>query len=170
MLKGFGLLLGLTLGLAGCGTAHPLKVANVPVPGGLLADPAVISAFGPCSPLVQPLPAIAPASFAGGPSVSADGRWIAYQVWQFGSTDIQLLDALTGMIDPLPSLNSSAEEVAPILSPDGQWITFTSNRNGLWDVFMYDRLSGGNRPLSFNSYVAGRLAPYAFGWSGGRYW
>lgn len=149
--------------LASCGRPTPLHVAQVPF-GSTTAGADLLATFGPGSLLTAPL---LPPDFAfgGAASVSADGRWIAYQTPATDSWDIFLFDTLTGQINTLPHLNSKRAEVNPIISPDGLAITFLSDRNGFWDTFVYDRLHQMYRPLTFSYFAAFGAPPGVWpGW------
>jgi hypothetical protein len=154
---GFGTVV-MALLVSSCGREVPLHVAQV----GPAVGTDILASFGPGSLLAAPLlpPGLAA---GGGASVSADGRWLAYQVPAFDSWDIYLFDTATGQINTLPNLNSQRAEVNPIISPDGLAITFLSNRNGFWDSFVYDRVHGTYRPLTFSYFAAFGALPGVWG-------
>ena len=79
-------------------------------------------------------------------TLSADGRWIVFSVWdqagQPGGWDLLLYDRQANRFVDLPGLNTASNEREPALSPDGRWITFVTDRPtgaGLSDVGLYDR-------------------------------
>ncbi|MBS0205025.1 MAG: PD40 domain-containing protein [Planctomycetes bacterium] len=80
------------------------------------------------------------------PSLSADGRWIAFvsdRPGGIGARDIYLFDRQSNQLVPLPGLNSVAHEQMPSISTDGRYIAFVSERRagqGERDVFIYDRV------------------------------
>nr|MBP9901754.1 PD40 domain-containing protein [Verrucomicrobiota bacterium] len=113
------------------------------------------------------------------PAMSADGRWVAYEVIGAGQIrDVLLLDRLTGTTN-LVSVNlantggGNASSFKPVISYDGRYIVFSSrandlvdnDNNGLTDIFIRDRalnttiLASLNRqdPGSGNN-LSGRLS------------
>ncbi len=115
-------------------------------------------------------PTTAANSGSGGPSISADGRWIAYTSAATdlvpgitdtnSASDIFLFDRLSGMSvlvsrSGLSSTAADAQSVMPRISAYGSHIVFTSEATDLvpgqvdvedteWstDVFLYDRVTG----------------------------
>jgi Tol biopolymer transport system component len=75
------------------------------------------------------------------PSISADGRYIAFEGGPESPYDIHLYDRTTSSPVDLPGLNSTAGEGEPSISGDGRLIAFTSNRAkaASWRVYLYDR-------------------------------
>ena len=79
------------------------------------------------------------------PSLSADGRWIAFisdRPGGAGARDVYVYDRRLSQIVAVPGLNSVAHEQMPGISPDGRYIVFVSERRagaGERDIFIYDR-------------------------------
>ncbi len=81
------------------------------------------------------------------PSLSLDGRWLAYSGWaRAGATarwDIFLYDVEHDQMVELPQLNTAKyDERRAALSGDGQWLAYTTNDpegEGLTDLRVYDR-------------------------------
>ncbi|MBM3458472.1 MAG: hypothetical protein FJX77_08080, partial [Armatimonadetes bacterium] len=66
------------------------------------------------------------------PTLSADGRWLAFAGWQrpggLGSHDLFLYDRKENRLEPLPGLNTEYDEQMPALSGNGRWLAFVSNQ------------------------------------------
>lgn len=90
------------------------------------------------------------------PSLSADGRWLAFSGWNRPGTsarwDIFLYDLEAKRLVDLPQLNTSVyDERRSAISADGNWIAFTTNAvegRGLTDIWLYDRQAAVVLPLS----------------------
>ncbi len=92
------------------------------------------------------------------PSLSGDGKLIAFASNRTGGYDVYLYDVARDSVIALPGMNSSSSDLAPSISADGRYIAFHSNRPGgvgLFDVYVYDRqaqqflpLPGANTTLS----------------------
>lgn len=91
------------------------------------------------------------------PSLSANGRWLAFAGWTrpggAGGHDIFLYDLKERRLVSLPGLNSEHDEQMPALSGDGRWLAFTTNRPsaagagpGLSRILLYDREAGALVP------------------------
>ncbi len=118
--------------------------------------------------LVSHLPILGNLMSGGGtshqPSISADGRWVAFvSTAQLSSTeldtpnskDVFLYDRTNGVVTKVSSwdgtgpASSVLDSYAPVISADGNWIAFVSDRthlvtgqsdvNDAPDVFLYDR-------------------------------
>jgi dipeptidyl aminopeptidase/acylaminoacyl peptidase len=80
------------------------------------------------------------------PSVTADGKQVAFTAWNRpGSSprwDLFLFDLVKNDFVDLPKLNSQAfDERMPALSADGRWLAYVSNARGgvgVTDVYLYD--------------------------------
>ena len=74
------------------------------------------------------------------PSISADGRFIAFQSDRHqGQYDIFLFDRETRTLDSLPEANHrTAFDGFPALSADGRFIVFESDRLGKPKIFLFD--------------------------------
>lgn len=73
----------------------------------------------------------------GNPSVSRDGRWLAYDSTANGTT----YDVYVKPVDGVQTTRLTfdpADDVYPRLSPDGKRVAFMSNRHGNWDIFVVD--------------------------------
>ncbi len=119
---------------------------------------------------------IAPSNGASeGVSISADGRWVAYQSNaqnlmagqqdRRGNDDIFLYDRESGeniKVSHAPGSETAPadhQSIAPSISADGRWVAYVSyatnlvdglddpNGNGI-DIFLYDRESGENMLVS----------------------
>ncbi|MEI2726653.1 MAG: hypothetical protein V9H26_24965 [Verrucomicrobiota bacterium] len=103
------------------------------------------------------------------PAMSADGRWVAYEVIGAGQIrDVLLLDRLTGTTN-LVSVNlantggGNASSFKPVISYDGRYIVFSSrandlvdnDNNGLTDIFIRDRALNTTILASLNRQVPG---------------
>ncbi len=74
------------------------------------------------------------------PSISEDGRWIAFQSNRNGATrwDIFLYDVKAKKLVPLSGLNSVLPDFNPAISPEGRYITFNSMRSLIPKLYLYD--------------------------------
>jgi Tol biopolymer transport system component len=85
-----------------------------------------------------------------GPSLSGDGRLLAFAAWNRpgGSQrwDVFLYDVPAKKLLDLPGLNTPAfDERMPAMSGDGRFLAFASNAKGgagLTDIYLYDRSAG----------------------------
>ena len=109
----------------------------------------------------------------GPPSLSADGRFVAFQSNAVnlvpgdtnGTTDVFVWDRLTGATERVSVSSNGAqgdrEEIIlqPAISPDGRFVAFTSNAttlvegdtNGLGDVFVRDRATSRTERVSLTN-------------------
>lgn len=120
-----------------------------------------------------------------GPSISADGRYIAFFSYASnlvtgdtnGGRDVFVHDRQTGETKRV-SISSTgsqgnAESYGPFISADGRYVTFASladnlvagDTNGHPDVFVYDRLMGETQRVSVTS-----TGEQADSWSQGEIW
>jgi dipeptidyl aminopeptidase/acylaminoacyl peptidase len=79
-------------------------------------------------------------SEGGTPRWSPDGRWLAFDSRQEGSSHIYVIGADGGQ--PRRLTDGDAENVVPSWSRDGRWIYFSSNRSGQWCVWKAPSLGG----------------------------
>jgi hypothetical protein len=96
------------------------------------------------------------------PSLSADGRLVAYDARTFTSSfahELRVRDLLNGQTDSVATLPSAILLTGPVLSSDGRYVVFASVANNLVandanvmnDVFVRDRLLGVTMPVSANA-------------------
>ena len=120
-------------------------------------DIALMDAFADTLILTPRLHAIGALDFD--PSLSGDGRLIAFTTSRGGTLDIALYDVAGDSLIPLPNCNApGANDLGVSISRDGRYLAFHSNRaggQGPFDVYVYDRVSasllpmpGANTPLA----------------------
>lgn len=79
-------------------------------------------------------------SFDGDPSVSQDGRYIAFASGRAGNLWVYLYDYQERRLIELPGLNGNDVAASdPDISADGRYIVYLSNQLGKSEVFLYDR-------------------------------
>jgi Tol biopolymer transport system component len=102
-----------------------------------------------------------------GPSMSRDGRWVAFLSKQplvngdsNGRADVFVRDRDTNTTTRVSESSSGVEandrSWGPAISPDGRWVSFTSSATNLvpndtnsqWDVFVRDLGNGGTERVS----------------------
>ena len=77
------------------------------------------------------------------PSISADGRYLAFQRpnektgWDIWGVDLK------GDRKPFPMVQTPLLEVNPSISPDGKWLAYISNESGQTEVYITAFPSGG---------------------------
>jgi Tol biopolymer transport system component len=119
--------------------------------------------------------------FLGAPSVSQDGRFIAFESFADDlvagdtntSADIFVIDTVTGDIERVSvatdGTESDAGSFSPSISADGRYIAFWSfsdaldigDNNGSSDVFLHDRSTGETRRISdLNAVMVPTLSAY----------
>jgi len=98
------------------------------------------------------------------PSISSDGRFIAYQVDRGIGTgqDIEILDRFRGVVidrDSLPGLNTPADETEPVFTGDGLELCYVQGDATTRHVRLYDGrskqvvpLPGIDAPPPFSDY------------------
>ncbi len=95
----------------------------------------------------------------GSPSISADGRLIAFRSNRSGGGamyHVFLYDRSTSSLVPLPGLNDPAfVDDHPSISADGQFIAFYSTRGGVERTYLYDRSTSSLVPLPGLDFPAG---------------
>jgi dipeptidyl aminopeptidase/acylaminoacyl peptidase len=87
------------------------------------------------------------------PTVSPDGRWIAYQqtsidVDKNESKSSIYLAAADGSQTPRALTNSGKKDTRPRFSPDSRHLVFQSNRSGSTQLWIIDLQGGEARPLT----------------------
>ena len=97
--------------------------------------------------------------FGADPSISADGRFVAFESAQ----DVYVRDRLLGLTTQvsvnLGGLPTTLESTAPSISAYGRYVAFASlsdglvpgDTNGTWDVFRHDRETGTTTRVSVDS-------------------
>ena len=99
------------------------------------------------------------------PSMSADGRWLAYvsnDKEGVGASDIRLYDRKAAKAIGMPEMNSAFVDITPSLSGDGSLIAFASDRpsgKGGRDIYLYDRGKKNYLPLPGVNSVANEQTP-----------
>jgi serine/threonine protein kinase/Tol biopolymer transport system component len=83
------------------------------------------------------------------PSMSPDGKSVAFLRRVNGNTGVWLLDTRRGVISPFT--DRVAEDIFPTWSPDGTRIVFTSTRDGRFDLFQRGTNGGGRDELLLRS-------------------
>jgi Tol biopolymer transport system component len=88
-----------------------------------------------------------------GPSLSADGKLLAFSSWRRpgpSGWNVYLYDRAERKVELPEGLNSDADDRMPSISADGRFIAFASSRpggEGLSDIYLYDRMSRALVPL-----------------------
>jgi serine/threonine-protein kinase len=104
-------------------------------------------------PVGDPEPVTTPASFVAHPSVSADGRRVAYSsVLMTQNVEKATLDLDGGeLVDPLPLTTGSRQWSSPDPSPDGSWVAFYSRDLPEGDLYVVRGDGSGLRQLTGDS-------------------
>ena len=115
---------------------------------------------------VASVPALASAGIDTEPSLSANGRWLAFasdRTGGAGGFDIYLYDLVNSTFVTLTGLNGNGDERHPSVSADGDQIVFQSNRTGGGghnDLYHYVRSTGVvDQPTAFKS-TGDDIQPY----------
>jgi uncharacterized repeat protein (TIGR01451 family) len=119
-------------------------------------------------------PGTAAAAYSSSPTVSADGRWVAYLSWatnlisghveRNNNADVFLYDRVTDTTTLVSHIPASATSTGnglcgrPSVSDDGSFVTYSSHSTDLvtgqtdtaatYDVFLYERATGANTLVS----------------------
>lgn len=110
-----------------------------------------------------PLPGINSLASDLAPSLSGDGRYIAFQSGRVGQNggviDVFLYDRQTQSLVPLPGANTGLADYLPSLSPDGRYLVYTTDSVGGRDIRIYDiagqrllDLPGLNHPYFYDYF------------------
>lgn len=86
---------------------------------------------------------------SGSPSLSPDGKWIAYHTLGAAQEDIWLTRA-DGSGVPINLTGDEAIDRSPRWSPDGQHLVFFSNRSGLSQIWLMNPDGSGKRQLTYS--------------------
>jgi Tol biopolymer transport system component len=95
------------------------------------------------------------------PSISRDGRYIAFQTGNpllvKGLVDVEVYDRQLDTLLDLPGANTNLADVQPCISPDGRYLAYATESSGGRDIKLYDiqakqliPLSGVNDPIYFD--------------------
>ncbi|MCI0444806.1 serine/threonine-protein kinase [bacterium] len=87
------------------------------------------------------------------PSLSPDGRYLLFDVWNSETKRDQWILPLFGDRKPFPYLETGANEYHAQFSPDGKWIAYCSDESGIPQVYVrsFPIDAGGKWQLSFES-------------------
>ena len=90
------------------------------------------------------------------PSLSADGRLVAFSATQNSNLDVWIWDIARGVKSRLTT--AAADDFSPSWSPTGEEIAFHSNRGGNHDIFSV-RTDGNSEPKALVSTAEDELVP-----------
>ena len=96
------------------------------------------------------------------PSISGDGKLIAFTTTRHGTYDIALYDVAGDSLLPLPGLNTNDDDLGVSISRDGRFLAFHSNRpggEGMFDIYVYDRVTRNFLPLPGANTAMSELNP-----------
>jgi len=106
----------------------------------------------------SPVPLTNAKRFAGSPSWSPDGRWLAYDSQDAGPHwDIYVIEAAGGK--PRRITNHPADDHVPSWSPDGKWIYFGSDRTGSQQIFRVPAAGGEPEQVTGNGGYTALVSP-----------
>jgi hypothetical protein len=83
------------------------------------------------------------------PSMSPDGRWLAWHQGDAGNVDIWLFDLERGF--PSRFTLDASIDIYPVWSPDGNQLVFSSFRNGIYDLYRKPAAGAGSAELLLSS-------------------
>jgi len=101
------------------------------------------------------------------PSLSADGRWLAFasdRAGGQGGYDVYLYDLVNSTLVPLPGLNTSGDERHPAITLSGNSIVFQvrPTPSDHWSLYVYTVSTQSlGQPTAFASTDVDRMQPYA---------
>ena len=110
------------------------------------------------------------------PTLSADGRTIAFRSERDGNSEIYLMDADGSNLRRVT--DDPAFDGYPSIIPDGSGVVFVSNRSGKWNVYVADLAGEGVTALEQREgwqmdtprlSSDGRFLVYAGGWMGSHF-
>ncbi len=111
----------------------------------VLALTGVVFLLAPLPAPAQEVPAPRPIRFARHPSLSPDGRQIAFSYLG----DLWTVDSAGGTAARVTI--HEAHDQLPAFSPDGRWLAFSSKREGNYVVWVIPSVGGPARQLTFHS-------------------
>ena len=114
-----------------------------------------IESSGAGAAAAPPVMAISSTRLDANPSLSPDGRRVAFSSNRSGSMEIWVADLDGANAEQLTSFESVSS--SPRWSPDGQLVAFQSNREGQFDVWLVP--SAGGKPSNLTSHPANDFSP-----------
>ncbi len=124
----------------------------------LISGPAPLALAGELTDSASEAPAREPVSMVGTPSLSPDGKQLAF-AWD---GDLWLASPGGGRATRIT--HHESEESSPVFSPDGKSLAFASRREGgVWQVFVMPVAGGTPRQVTFHSEGATPLGWYPDG-------
>jgi TolB protein len=95
---------------------------------------------------VEVVPMIWDETMGGQPIWSPDSRYLAFQAWRNGRSEIYIFDIQIGTVHNVSS--HRAQDSYPAWSPDGKYLSFTSHRGGGEQIYIADIERGEIRLFS----------------------